>query len=69
MSEVYYKGHPYQYKVIEQNGKRQFHLYKNGDLKYAVEQGELDVRSIISFILDAYYRNTESDINSAGLFR
>lgn len=62
MSEVYYKGHPYQYKVIEYKGKRQFHLYKNGALKFTVEQCELDVRSIINFILDAYYRNTESDI-------
>jgi len=55
MKEVYYKGHPYQYKIIEVGGKRQFQLYENGVLKHSVDQGDLDIRSIVSFILDSYY--------------
>lgn len=58
MKEVYYKGQPYQYKVIELGGKRYFQLYQDGNLHCSVEQGELDIRSIVSFILDSYYQNT-----------
>jgi hypothetical protein len=64
MKEVYYKGQPYEYKVTELEGKRHFQLFENGRLKHSVEQGELDIRSIVSFILDSYYRNTEKTINS-----
>lgn len=64
MKEVYYKGNPYQYKVIELGGKRHFHLYENGVLKHSVEQGELDIRSIVSFILDSYYQSSPTRINS-----
>jgi hypothetical protein len=64
MKEVYYKGQPYQYKIIELGGKRHFQLYENGILKHSVEQGELDIRSIVSFILDSYYQNSPANINS-----
>lgn len=67
MKEVYYKGQAYQYKVIEAAGKKQFHLYEDGLLKHSVEQGELDIRSIVSFILDSYYRNVPSKINGGVL--
>ena len=64
MNEVYYKGKPYQFKVTETAGKRHFQLYENGNLKHSVEQGELDIRSIVSFILDSYYRNTRTNVNN-----
>lgn len=67
MKEVYYKGQPYQYKIVDLGGKRQFQLYENGILKHSVEQGELDIRSIVSFILDSYYRNTTSKLNDGVL--
>lgn len=57
MKEVYYKGKPYQYKVIDLKGKRQFQLFEDGVLKHSVDENELDVKSIVSLILDAYYRN------------
>jgi hypothetical protein len=57
MKEVYYKGQPYQYKIIDAGGKRNFQLYENGVLKHSVDQGELDIRSIVTFILDSYYRS------------
>jgi hypothetical protein len=60
MKEVYYKGNPYQYKVMDLNGKRQFNLYENGVLKHSVEENELDVRTIVSLILDAYYKNVKT---------
>lgn len=60
MKEVYYKGKPYQYKVIDLNGKRQFHLYENDVLKHSVEENELDVRTLVSLILDAYYKNVRT---------
>lgn len=61
---VYYKGQPYQYKVVDLAGKRHFHLYEDGILKHSVEQGELDIRSIVTFILDSYYRHAPSKMNS-----
>jgi hypothetical protein len=67
MKEVYYKGQPYQYKIIDLGGKRQFQLYENGTLKHSVEQGELDIRSIVSFILDSYYRSKPTTLNDSVL--
>jgi hypothetical protein len=64
MKEVYYKGQPYSYKVTEVAGRRHFQLFENEVLKYSVEQGELDIRSIVSFILDTYYRNGPTHLNS-----
>jgi hypothetical protein len=64
MKEVYYKGQPFQYKVVDSAGKRQFHLYENGVLRHSVEQGELDIRSIVSFILDSYYQNAPAKIEN-----
>jgi len=63
MKEVYYKGLPYEYKIMDVGGKRHFQLYSEGVLKHSVEQGELDIRSIVSFILDSYYRNSPAQMN------
>lgn len=63
MKEVYYKGQPYQYRIIESTGKRHFQLFENGVLRHSVEQGELDIRSIVTFILDSYYRTAPSKLN------
>ena len=65
MKEVYYKGRPYQYKVVTTQGKRQFELLENGEVKYSVDENELDVKSIVSLILDSYYRNVRSASKSA----
>ena len=63
MKEVCYKGQPYQYRIIEAGEKKQFQLYdESGLLKHSVDQSELDVRSIVSFILDSYYRNAHGKI-------
>ena len=67
MKEVYYKGQPYQYKIIESGGKRLFQLYENEVLRHTIEQGELDIRSIVSFILDSYYKNAPVKINTGVL--
>lgn len=67
MKEVYYKGQPYQFKIIENCGKKHFQLFDNGVLKHSVEQGELDIRSIVSFILDSYYRNAPANVNTGVL--
>lgn len=64
MKEVYYKGKPYEFKVIDLKGKRQFQLYENGTLKHSVAENELDVKTIVSLILDAYYRNVKSTTKS-----
>ncbi len=65
MKEVYYKGKPYQYKIVKTQGKRQFDLIENGEVKYSVDEHELDVKSIVSLILDSYYRNVKTTTKSA----
>lgn len=57
MKEVYYKGRPYECQIAERDGKRQFHLFENGVKKYTVTENELDIKSVVSLILDSYYRN------------
>jgi len=67
MKEVYYKGKPYAYKVIELKGKRQFQLFKNGVLEHSVDENELDIKSIVSMILDSYYKNVKPQMKSSVL--
>jgi hypothetical protein len=67
MREVYYKGKPYQYKLIDLNGKRQFQLYEGDVLKHSVEENELDVRTLVSMILDSYYKNIRTASKSPAL--
>lgn len=62
MKDVYYKGQPYQYKIIDTGGKRYFQLYENGIVKHTIEQGELDIRTIVSFILDSYYKHVPTSV-------
>jgi hypothetical protein len=59
MKEVYYKGKPYAYKAIDLKGKRHYQLFEDGSLVHSVEESELDIKSIVSLILDSYYRNVE----------
>jgi hypothetical protein len=64
MKEVYYKGQPYQYQIIELKGRRQYQLFKDGVLKHSVEQNELDIKSVVSIILDTYYTSTNPRVHS-----
>jgi hypothetical protein len=65
MKQVYYKGQPYDYKTIEVHGKRQYQLFKDGQLFQCVEQCELDIKSIVSLILDSYYKHTASPVHTS----
>ena len=67
MKEVYYKGQLYQYKIIHSGGKRHFQLFENGILRHSVDQGELDIRSIVSFILDSYYKTAPANLKGGVL--
>jgi hypothetical protein len=67
MKEVFYKGQPYQYQIVELKGKRQFQLYREGVLTHSVEQCELDIKSIVSLILDSYYRTTQQHVQTSSL--
>ena len=67
MKELYYKGRPYEFKIVDLKGKRQFQLFENGVVKHSVEESELDVKSIVSLILDAYYRNVKTASKSTVL--
>ena len=58
MKKVYYKGQPYDFKTTGNAvGKRHFQLYKNNVLMHTVHEQELDKKSVVSIILDAYYNS------------
>jgi hypothetical protein len=67
MKEVYYKGKPYAYKVIELKGNRQYQLFESGVLKHSVDENELDIKSVVSLILDSYYKNVKPALKSTVL--
>lgn len=64
MKEVYYKGKAYAYKTIDLKGNRQYQLFENGNLIHSVDENELDIKSIVSLILDSYYRNVKPAVKS-----
>jgi hypothetical protein len=67
MKEVYYKGKAYAYKMIDLTGKRQYQLFENGSLVNSVEENELDIKSIVSLILDSYYKNVKPAVRTSVL--
>ena len=68
MKKVYYKGEPYEFKTSgTQVGKRHFLLFRDQTLVHAVEEQELDKKSVVSIILDAYYNSISSLSPSAVL--
>lgn len=64
MKKVYYKGQPYDYESIDLMGKRLFVLYKDKELMHYVKEDELDIRSRVSFILDAYYGTSRTPVQT-----
>ena len=67
MKEVFYKGKAYAYKVIDLKGQRQYQLYQNGVLQHSVEENELDIKSVVSLILESYYKNVKAPTKSSVL--
>lgn len=67
MKEVYFKGKAYTYKMIDSRGKRQYQLFDNGSVVNTVDENELDIRSIVSLILDSYYKNVKPAVRSSVL--
>jgi hypothetical protein len=67
MKEVYYKGKAYAYKLVDSRGKRQYQLLENGSTVHVVDENELDIRSIVSLILDSYYKNVKPQVRSSVL--
>jgi hypothetical protein len=67
MKEVYYKGKAYGYKMIDLKGNRQYQLFENGSMVHSVDENELDVKSIVSLILDSYYKSVKPSLKSSVL--
>ncbi|HYF69837.1 MAG TPA: hypothetical protein VD884_16955 [Ohtaekwangia sp.] len=64
MNKVYYRGMAYDYEIAELAGNRVFALYKDGQLLRFVKDEDLDIRSRVSWILDAYYNTSKSSLQS-----
>lgn len=61
MSQVTYKGHWYDYTVTEKDGVKEFSLYRNGVLEHRINESDLDKRSVVSLLLDTYFRSERQD--------
>lgn len=64
MKKLYYRGQAYDFEISELMGKRYFVLYKNGEVVQYVKEDELDIRSRVSMILDAYYNIPQSSVQN-----
>lgn len=57
MKKVYYKGHPYEFTVRKISGRRLFALYSDNTFVNEVAEHDLDIKSVVSLILEDYYRD------------
>jgi hypothetical protein len=55
MEKVYYKGQPYEFSVRKNNSHRVFTLYKDNTVINEVVEHDLDIKSVVSLILEDYY--------------
>ncbi len=62
MKNVYYRGHAYEFEEIDMLGQRLFVLYKEGEVEHYIKEDELDIRSRVTRILDAYYATPNTSI-------
>lgn len=62
MKKLYYRGHAYDFEIAELMGNRFFVLYKDNEVVQYVKEDELDIRSRVSMILDAYYKAPQSSL-------
>jgi hypothetical protein len=69
MNKLYFRGIAYDFEVTESNNERAFALYKDGELFRIVNEEELDIRSRVSLILDAYYSTVQSTTQNELLTR
>jgi hypothetical protein len=60
MKKVYFKGHPYEFQVRNTQGERLFALYQDGSFVREVAQSDLDIKSVVSLILEEYYQEITS---------
>jgi len=67
MNQVYYRGNAYNYEKIELNGTCVFALFRDGQLVQYAQEEELDIRSRVSLILDAYYTGKHSSISTPAI--
>ena len=67
MNKLYYRGKAYDFRQTTQSDGRVFPLLSEGQPVYNVREEELDIRSQVSLILDAYYTTVRPSASSAVL--
>ena len=63
MNKLYYRGNAYDFTSSEVNAKRSYTLFQDGKPVYQISEDELDIRSRVSLILDAYYTSLKQPRN------
>jgi hypothetical protein len=67
MNKLYYRGKAYDFKQTLLADGRVFTLLHDGQPVHNVREEELDIRSRVSLILDAYYTTVRPSASSAVL--
>jgi hypothetical protein len=67
MNKIYYRGKAYDFRQNILADERVFTLLDEGQPVYKVREDELDIRSRVSLILDAYYTTVRRSSSSAVL--
>jgi hypothetical protein len=67
MNKLYYRGKAYDFRQNKLANGRIFTLLNDGQTVYNVREEELDIRSRVSLILDAYYTPVRPSASSAVL--
>jgi hypothetical protein len=60
MKRIFYKGVPYESLIVDLEGTRKYALYQNDQFMHFIDEDELDKKSRVSIILDAYYETIRS---------
>jgi hypothetical protein len=67
MNKLYYRGKAYDYRKVVVGGERVYALLSDGQTVEHVKEEQLDIRSRVSLILDAYYTSSRTSTASAVL--
>lgn len=61
MKRIFYKGVPYESLIIDMEGRKKYALYQNDQFMHFIDEDDVDKKSRVSIILDAYYETLRAD--------
>ena len=69
MKRIFYKGVPYESLAVDMEGRKKYALYQNDQFVHFIDEDEVDKKSRVSIILEAYYETLRSEEKKMGVLR